>query len=78
MTVMSCFLRKILMMIVDKEREHSCAIKSNKLITPQNYTSWLTLFEAAKIRCFEPILNLAKTVNEGNIPSIAIVEAGLL
>ena len=61
---------------MDKEREHSCAIhyeaiKSDKLVTPQNYASWLTLFEAAKIRSFQPILNLAKTVNEGEIPSIA-------
>ena len=61
---------------MDKEREHSCvihykAIKSDKLVTPQNYASWLTLFEAAKIRSFQPILNLAKTGNEGEIPSIA-------
>ena len=60
---------------MDKKREHSCAIhyetvKSAKLVTPQNYTSWLTLFEAAKIRSSQPILNLAKTVNEGEIPSI--------
>ena len=59
---------------MDKKREHSCAIhyetvKSAKLVTPQNYTSWLTLFEA-KIRSSQPILNLAKTVNEGEIPSI--------
>ena len=58
---------------MDKEREHSCAIhyeavKSVKLVTPQNYASWLTLFEAAKIRSFQSILNLAKTVNEGEIP----------
>ena len=59
---------------MDKEREHSCAIhclaiKSDKF--SQNYASWLTLFEAAKIRSFQPILNLVKTVNEGEIPSIA-------
>lgn len=61
---------------MDREREHSCvihykAIKSDKLVTPQNYASWLALFEAAKIRSFQPILNLAKTVNEGEFPSIA-------
>ena len=61
---------------MDKEREHCCAIhyevvKSDKLVTPQNYASWLTLLEPAKIRSFQPILNLAKTVNEGEIPSIA-------
>ena len=31
----------------------------------------MTLLEAAKIRSLQPILNLAKTVNEGKIPSIA-------
>lgn len=61
---------------MDKEREHSCdihyeAVKSAKLVTVQNYASWLTLFEAAKIRRFQPILNLAKTANEVEIPSIA-------
>lgn len=61
---------------MDREREHSCvihyeAIKSDKIVTPQNYASWLALFEAVKIRSFQPIINLAKTVNEGEIPSIA-------
>ena len=59
---MSCFLRNNNDHVawIKKEKSASCAIhyeaiKSDKLVTPQNYASWLTLFEAAKIKSFQPI-----------------------
>ena len=38
------------------------------LISPQNYRSWLTLFEAAKVRQHEPILNVTKVVENEHTP----------
>lgn len=53
---------------------HNKAVKidqDDRLISPRSYESWLTLFEAAKVRNFEPVLELAKTLNENEVPSIA-------
>ena len=42
----------------------------NPLVTPANHQSWLTLLEAARIRNHTGLLNKAKTLVEGETPSI--------
>ncbi len=40
------------------------------LVSPQKYNSWLTLLEAAKVRNYRPVLNVAEQVGEGEVPKI--------
>lgn len=43
---------------------------NDRLVTPQDYQSWKTLFEAAKVRNYSPILDIAKELGEKDIPRI--------
>ena len=40
------------------------------LVSPQNYTSWLTLLEAAKVRNHEHIINVAEGLEGNEVPEI--------
>ena len=46
----------------DKDDEH--------LVSPKDISSWLALLEAAKVRNHQPVLDVAKTVDENHIPNI--------
>ena len=39
------------------------------LVSPQNYNSWLTLLEAAKVRNHVPILDIAKQLKDKDLLS---------
>lgn len=41
------------------------------LISPQDYNSWQTLFEAAKLRNHVPLLEIARHLGDKEIPQIA-------
>lgn len=41
---------------------HSKTDSDDHLISPKSYESWLTLFEAAKIRKFTPVLDVAQNL----------------
>ena len=64
--------------MASKPGNHTCILHSvtvatdsdDHLISPQSYESWLTLFEAAKIRNFTPVLNVAQNLEEHEVPSI--------
>lgn len=43
------------------------AEKDDHLVSPQTYDSWQTLLEAAKIRCHDPIMDIAKLENYASI-----------
>ena len=49
--------------VYDKEEEH--------LVSPNDISSWLALLEAAKVQSHQAVLDIAKTVDENHIPSIA-------
>ena len=49
--------------VCDKEEKH--------LVSPKEISSWLALLEAAKVQSHQAVLDVAKTVNENQIPSIA-------
>ena len=40
------------------------------LVSPQSYDSWLTLLEAAEVRGHSPILEIAKRLEENEVPKI--------
>ena len=40
------------------------------LISPKTYDSWLTILEAAKVRNFLPVLEIAENLNENEVPAI--------
>ena len=40
------------------------------LVSPQSYDSWLTLLEAAKVRNHAPILDIAKQLEDEEVPKI--------
>ena len=40
------------------------------LVSPQSYDSWLTLLEAARVRGHAPILEIAKRLEENEVPRI--------
>lgn len=40
------------------------------LVSPQDYASWETLLEAAKVRKYAPILDVAKELGEKEVPRI--------
>eukprot|EP00058_Branchiostoma_floridae_P000977 XP_002586465.1 hypothetical protein BRAFLDRAFT_106667 [Branchiostoma floridae] len=42
----------------------------SKLISPQSIDSWKTLLRAAEIRNYTPVIELAKSLSEGEIPDI--------
>ena len=46
----------------DKEDEH--------LVSPKDISSWSALLEAAKVRNHQPVLDVAKTVDENHLPNI--------
>ena len=58
--------------------EHVCIIHpktvktepDSPLISPESYDSWLTLLEAAKVRNFTPVLDVAENLNECKVPLI--------
>ena len=64
--------------MASKPVNHTCILHSktaatdsaDHLIRPQSYESWLTLFEAAKIRNFTPVLDVAQNLEEQELPSI--------
>lgn len=57
-----------------KKQQARCAIHfaacddNDTLVSPRDLSSWITLFEAAKIRNHKPILDIAKQLNENEIP----------
>jgi len=59
-----------------KKTERVCIVHTptvdldERLISPQTYESWLTLLEAATIRNFTPVLNVAKDLEECEVPLI--------
>ena len=60
-----------------KPATYECIIHSTSsagvdapLISPQNFESWLTLLEAAKVWNHHPILDLAKNLDDKEIPAI--------
>ena len=63
--------------MASKLGNHTCILHSktvqadsnDHLISPQSYESWLTLFEAAKIRKFTPVLD-AQNLEECEVPSV--------
>ena len=42
----------------------------SKLITPVSFQSWTSLLEAANVRNFQPVLQVARTVSEHEVPQI--------
>jgi len=42
----------------------------SKLIPPNSFQSWTSLLEAAKARNYQPVLEVAKTVSEHEVPQI--------
>ena len=46
------------------------AEKDNHLVSPQTCESWQTLIEAAKIRCHDPIIDIAKYQVEKKVPKM--------
>ena len=64
--------------MASKPVNHTCILHSKSaatdsddhLISPQSYESWLTLFEAAKIRNITPVLDVAQNLEEQEVPSI--------
>lgn len=46
------------------------AEKDDHLTSPQTYASWQTLLDAAKIRSHDPIVDIAKTQVEKEVPKI--------
>ena len=44
--------------------------KDGHLVCPQTHESWKTLFEAAKVRMYDPIINAAKSLGDNEIPKI--------
>lgn len=53
---------------------HQLSFKSghhdDKLHSPTSYDSWCTLLEAARIRNYDPVLEIEKTLAENEVPSI--------
>ena len=47
-----------------------CSNDDSNLVVPMNIESWNILLRAAKIRGHSPILDLAKDLPEGGIPTI--------
>ena len=64
--------------MASKSGNHTCILHSKTVATdsndhltsPQSYESWLTLFEAAKIRKFTSVLDVAQNLEEHEDPSI--------
>ena len=44
--------------------------KDGHLVCPQTHESWKTLFEAAKVRMYDPIINAAKSLGDIEFPKI--------
>ena len=49
---------------------HYKSSKDEHLVTLQNYESWKTMLEAAKLRNFKPILDIANKLSEKETPTI--------
>ena len=47
-----------------------CSNDTQKLISPQDLVSWKNLLRAAEIRKHAPLLEIAKTCDEGQIPKV--------
>lgn len=47
-----------------------CSNDDSKLVNPENFKSWTTLVNAAKIRNNAPVLELAKDLPEGKVPEV--------
>ena len=47
-----------------------CSDDDSNLVAPQNIDSWNTLLRAAEIRGCSPIIDLAKELPEGSVPSV--------
>ena len=43
---------------------------NERLTAPQNYDSWPSLLEAAKVRKHEALLDLARNEKEGEVPPV--------
>ena len=61
--------------MASKLGNHTCILHSKTVATDSDdhlisYESWLTLFEAAKIRKFTPLLDVAQNLEEHEVPSI--------
>ena len=56
-----------------RPRQEQCIIHTSEddsnLVTPKDIDSWKTLLKAADIRNYKPVLEAAKTVEEGAIPT---------
>ena len=56
-----------------RPRQEQCIIHisedDSNLVTPKDIDSWKTLLKAADIRNYKPVLEAAKTVEEGAIPT---------
>ena len=56
-----------------RPRQEKCIIHMSEddgnLVTPKDIDSWKTLLKAADIRNYKPVLEVAKTVEEGAIPT---------
>ena len=42
----------------------------DKLIPPNSFHSWTSLLDAAKVRNYQPLLDIAQTVSENEVPNI--------
>ena len=49
-----------------------CSEDDSKLMMPQDFKSWSTLFNAVKIRNNAPVLELAKELAEGKVPEVVL------
>jgi len=49
---------------------HCSNDNSSELTSPQNTESWLTLLRAAEIRDHKPLLDVSKTLKDGEIPNV--------
>lgn len=61
---------------MDKDKRHciihyaACDKEDERLVSPKDINSWLALLEAAKVRKHQPVLDVAKTVDENHIPNV--------
>ena len=68
--------------MASKPGNHTCIIHSktvatdsdDHLISPQSYESWLTLFEAVKIRTFTPVLDVAQNLEEQEVRDLETIK----
>ena len=55
-----------------------CAQESKEdvdhLVCPNNYESWLALLDAARVRHYAPILDIAGQLGDNKIPKLSFIE----